>query len=54
LEQGDYAQSAALSEEALMLYRAQGDKRGIATVLSDLSSVVDRRGDYARAAALCE
>jgi predicted ATPase/class 3 adenylate cyclase len=52
--QGEYGQAAALYEEALALFRALGDKQGIAGSLTNLGIVADERGEHERAAALFE
>jgi tetratricopeptide (TPR) repeat protein len=52
--QGDYTQAQALHEESLALYRALGDKHGIAEALRNLGPVAHEQGDYAQAQALHE
>jgi predicted ATPase/transcriptional regulator with XRE-family HTH domain len=52
--QGDLVQGAAYQEEALVLFRAAGDRLGTAWALNDLANIVDEQGDYARAVALYE
>jgi tetratricopeptide (TPR) repeat protein len=50
--QADYGQATALGESSLELYRAAGDRRGMATALNTLGNVAREQGDFARAAAL--
>ena len=52
--QGDLGQGAAYQEEALVLFRAAGDRLGTAWALNDLANIVDEQGDVARAVALYE
>ncbi len=52
--QGDYVGATALCTEGLSLYRALGDRRGMAGALNLLGNVAENQGDYARAAALSE
>ena len=52
--QGDLGPEEVLSAESLALYRALGDKRGIASVLRHTGFIASGRGDYARAEALLE
>jgi len=52
--QGEYARAAALHEEALALWRALGDTRGVSVALGNLGRVALRQGDEARALALLE
>jgi predicted ATPase/transcriptional regulator with XRE-family HTH domain len=52
--QGDLAQAAAYQAESLALFRAAGDRLGIAQSLNDLGNITGDRGDYASAAALYE
>ncbi len=47
--QGDYAQARRFAEENLALFRALGDKRGIANTLSNLGAMANEQEDYARA-----
>ncbi|HWE64342.1 MAG TPA: helix-turn-helix transcriptional regulator, partial [Chloroflexota bacterium] len=47
--QGDNEQAAALHQEALTLYRALGNSRGIARTLNELGSVAQAQGDLVRA-----
>ncbi len=54
LDQGDYAQATALSEESLALSRELGDKRSIAASLRNLGVVARLQGDYGQARALHE
>jgi predicted ATPase/Tfp pilus assembly protein PilF/DNA-binding XRE family transcriptional regulator len=52
--QGDYATARALHLESLDLYRALGDRSGIANALENLGLVATEQGDYATARALHE
>lgn len=52
--QGDYVRATALFEQALDLYRPEGDRRGVATTLNYLASVARDQGDSRRAMALYE
>lgn len=52
--QGDYASSAALTEESLVLWRVLGDQVGIAGALGTLAMVHKSRGDHAAAMRLFE
>jgi non-specific serine/threonine protein kinase len=52
--QADYERTKALCEESLALFRAVGDKRGIAESLRLLGTTVRLQGDYERAVALGE
>lgn len=52
--QADYAAVWALHEESLALYRALGDKDGIANTLENLGLVARERGDYPAAWSLHE
>ena len=47
--QADYDRAVILSEESLAIYRALGDKSGIADALTTLGNVLFERGDYAEA-----
>jgi len=49
-EQNDYARALILVEEGLALYRATGDRPGIATALNVLASLAKYQGDHTRAA----
>jgi len=53
-QQNDYAQTRALAEESLVLFRELGDKRGIATALFSLGVVAFRYAEYTHAVALLE
>ena len=53
-EQGDNAETVALSRESLALRRNIGDKQGIASTLNTLASVAFDEGDYAQAGVLFE
>ena len=48
---GDLADAASLFEESLELFRALGDKAGVAMALSNLGVVAEGEGEYAKAAA---
>jgi tetratricopeptide (TPR) repeat protein len=52
--QGDYAQAAALHEEALALRREMGDTQGVAASLNNLGLVAGEQGEYERARTLYE
>jgi predicted ATPase/DNA-binding XRE family transcriptional regulator len=52
--QGDLVQGASYQQEALVLFRAAGDRLGTAWALNDLANIVDEQGDYNRAVALYE
>jgi predicted ATPase len=52
--QGDLVQAAASFGESLALFRAAGDRLGIARTLNDLGNVASDRGDYSGATALYE
>jgi hypothetical protein len=49
-----FGRVATLHEEALALWRALRDRRGIADSLFNLGHMARRQGDYGRAAALFE
>jgi predicted ATPase/DNA-binding CsgD family transcriptional regulator len=51
---GEYDRSAALLDESLALYRAEGDKNGIAACLCDLGWLAMFRGDIKKAQELLE
>jgi predicted ATPase/DNA-binding CsgD family transcriptional regulator len=50
----DYASAAAAGEEALILFRTLGDKRGVASALNGLGLTAAERGDRADAVRLFE
>lgn len=52
--QDDYRRVAALSEESLVLYRAMGDRKGIAEALNVRGLAADNLGDCQHATALHE
>ncbi|HEY8285561.1 MAG TPA: DUF6788 family protein [Chloroflexota bacterium] len=52
--QGDYAEALAHYEQALALYRALGNTRGVAALLGNVGLVVKEQGDYDQAARLYE
>ena len=52
--QGEYQRAAAHGEEALALYQALGDTRGVASSYGNLGLLADARGDYAQATARYE
>ncbi len=52
--QEDYERAAALYEEGLELYRAQGNAPGSASALNSLGVLARNRGDPVRARALCQ
>ncbi|UCD40810.1 MAG: tetratricopeptide repeat protein [Chloroflexota bacterium] len=52
LQQGDYIQAAAMSQESLDLFREIGDKWGIARQLEVLGEVAYYQGDYSQAVEL--
>ena len=52
--QSDHARAIARYEESLALFRALGDRRGIADALSNLGTVAFQQGEHGRAAALHE
>lgn len=54
LDLGDYAQARARYDESLLLRRAAGDARGIASSLNGLGLVALDQGDYPRARTLHE
>jgi len=51
-EQGDFARAAPLLKEALALFRALGDRRGVASPLEALAASAGAAGQSARAARL--
>jgi tetratricopeptide (TPR) repeat protein len=53
-DQGDYAQATILYDGSLALWRALGDKPGIAAALANLGLVAYAQGDYGRATMLHE
>jgi predicted ATPase/class 3 adenylate cyclase len=52
LRQGAYTEARGLYEESLVIARASGDRRGIATALHHLATVAERQGDYGTARTL--
>jgi predicted ATPase/Tfp pilus assembly protein PilF len=54
VERGEYGQAGARYEASLELRRELGDKRGIASSLTNLGVATDRQGAYGRAVALLE
>jgi len=52
--QGDYRQAKLLCEESLALFRALGDKRGMAAALNGLGLIARASNNYAEAQALHE
>jgi tetratricopeptide (TPR) repeat protein len=52
--QGDYEWAGALQEEAIVLWKVLGDRRGTAGSLNNLGTVAYYQGDYGRATALYE
>lgn len=52
--QGDHERAQTLSEESLALFRALGDKHGMARALSTLGNVAYHQGDYTAAGELHE
>jgi predicted ATPase/DNA-binding SARP family transcriptional activator len=54
LLQGEYADSTALAEEALIAARSTGDPRHVANALSNLGAIVLAAGDHERAATVLE
>ena len=54
LRLGEFGPATAVLEEALALWRALGDRRGLANSLNNLGLIVKDQGDYARAMALHE
>jgi predicted ATPase/class 3 adenylate cyclase len=50
--QGNYAQARTWVEESTDLYRKAGDKRGLATTLTNLGLIAFEQGDYAAARTL--
>jgi predicted ATPase len=52
--QGPASAARACYEESLALFRALGERRGVAASLKDLGQYTWRQGDYARAVVLCE
>ncbi len=52
--QGDYAESRACGEASLQVYRAAGDRAGMATTLNNLGNVATLQADYRRATTLYE
>jgi len=52
--QGEFDQAQALGQESLDVFRALGDRLGMASAISLLEQVARAQGDYARAAALPE
>jgi len=52
--QGDYRQAKLFCEESLALFRALGDKKGMAASLNGLGLIARARNDYAEAQALHE
>ena len=52
--QADYASGRAFYEDSLALWRALGDKRGVATVLGNLAFVAANEGDLERERVLLE
>jgi predicted ATPase len=51
---GDYERAAALTEEALGLFRQLGDKKRVASLLDRLAAPVAHLGDHAKAKALAD
>jgi len=54
IEQGDYAEAAALLDEAMTLRQGMGDERGLAESLKALGNVAHYQGNEARAVSLWE
>jgi predicted ATPase/transcriptional regulator with XRE-family HTH domain len=54
IAQGEHGPAATMYEEALALWRALGDTRGVAESLGNLGNVMVHQGEYGRAAALHE
>ncbi|MBV9279724.1 MAG: tetratricopeptide repeat protein [Chloroflexi bacterium] len=54
ISKGEYGRAAPLYEEALALWRALGDTRGVAESLGNLGNVMVHEGKYGQAAALHE
>lgn len=52
--QGNYRQAEAFCEQALVIFRANGDKRGIATSLNILGQIAGWKSNYERASLLTE
>ncbi len=52
--QGNYRQAEAFCEEALAIFRANDDKRGIATSLNILGQISGWKSNYGRASSLTE
>jgi tetratricopeptide (TPR) repeat protein len=52
--QGDYERARAVHEEALILQRSLGDRRGEAITLNNLGTIAQEQGDYERSIALYE
>jgi non-specific serine/threonine protein kinase len=52
--QGAYTAARALEEEALALWRTQGDVRGMSVSLNTLGIVAKAEGDHARAEVLLQ
>ena len=53
-QQGDYAAARTFWNQSLAVQRAQGDKRGIAAVLSNLGVVAREQGEYTEARSFYE
>jgi predicted ATPase/class 3 adenylate cyclase len=52
--QSDYAATVELAEESLAIYRAVGDRQGIASVLIKLANAATEAGDYETASGFLE
>lgn len=52
--QGEYARATEHCEQSLALYRALGDRQGVASALNTLGNLAMNQGDFARALQLSE